>query len=130
MNATAPVLIAYDGSDAARRAIHKTAELLGSRRALVLTVWKPGLSTDEITATRGGTQISAPSQVDLKGQRRSTTLFKLRRSASQRRGLSWRSRLDLKPRHSPWSTRAPWPRRLSRRPASEMWLPSSLAQGD
>jgi nucleotide-binding universal stress UspA family protein len=53
MNATAPVLIAYDGSDAARRAIHKTAELLGSRRALVLTVWKAGLSVDEDTATRG-----------------------------------------------------------------------------
>jgi nucleotide-binding universal stress UspA family protein len=67
MNATAPVLIAYDDSDAARRAIHKTAELLGSRRTLVLTVWKPGLSADEVTATRGGTQIRAPSQVELEG---------------------------------------------------------------
>ena len=67
MNATAPVLIAYDGSDVARRAIHKTAELLGSRRALVLTVWKPGLSADEVTATRGGTRIIAPSAVELEG---------------------------------------------------------------
>ena len=65
MNATAPVLIAYDGSDVARRAIHKTAELLGSRRALVLTVWKPGLSADEVTATRGGTQTIAPSPIEL-----------------------------------------------------------------
>lgn len=65
MNATAPVLIAYDGSDAARRAIHKTAELLGSRRALVLTVWKPGLSADEVTATRGGARTIAPSPVEL-----------------------------------------------------------------
>lgn len=65
MNATARVLIAYDGSDVARRAIHKTAELLGSRRALVLTVWKPGLSADEVTATRGGTQTIAPSPIEL-----------------------------------------------------------------
>ena len=67
MNASAPVLIAYDGSDAARRAIHKTAELLGSRRALVLTVWKPGLSADEVTATRGGTRIIAPTAAELEG---------------------------------------------------------------
>ena len=67
MNATAPVLIAYDGSDVARRAIHKTAELLGSRRALVLTVWKPGLSADEVTATRGGTRIIAPTPAELEG---------------------------------------------------------------
>ena len=67
MNATAPVLIAYDGSDAAHRAIHKTAELLGSRRALVLTVWKPGLSADEVTATRGGTRIIAPTAAELEG---------------------------------------------------------------
>jgi nucleotide-binding universal stress UspA family protein len=65
MNATAPVLIAYDGSDAAHRAIHKTAELLGSRRALVLTVWKPGLSADEVTAVRGGTRTIAPSPVEV-----------------------------------------------------------------
>ncbi|HET8592520.1 MAG TPA: universal stress protein [Solirubrobacterales bacterium] len=43
MNAAAPVLIAYDGSDAARRAIHETAKLFGSRRALVVTVWEPTL---------------------------------------------------------------------------------------
>ena len=40
----APVVIAYDGSDAARRAIREAAELFGSRRALVLTVWEPGLA--------------------------------------------------------------------------------------
>jgi nucleotide-binding universal stress UspA family protein len=37
------VLIAYDGSDAARRAVHETAKLFGSRRALVMTVWEPSL---------------------------------------------------------------------------------------
>ena len=44
MNAAAPLLIAYDGSDTARRADHEAAELFGSRRALVVTVWEPGLA--------------------------------------------------------------------------------------
>ena len=44
MNAAAPILIGYDGSDTARRAVHEAAELFGSRRALVVTVWEPGLA--------------------------------------------------------------------------------------
>jgi nucleotide-binding universal stress UspA family protein len=44
MNAAAPILIGYDGSDTARRAVHEAAELLGSRRALVVTVWEPDLA--------------------------------------------------------------------------------------
>lgn len=39
-----PVLIAYDGSGPARRAIADAAKLLGSRRTLVVTVWEPGLA--------------------------------------------------------------------------------------
>ena len=46
MNSTAPVLIGYDGSDAARRAVHQTAKLFGSRPALVVTVWEPALPYD------------------------------------------------------------------------------------
>ncbi len=38
--APAPVLIAYDGSDFARAAITKTAEVLAARRVIVLTVWQ------------------------------------------------------------------------------------------
>jgi nucleotide-binding universal stress UspA family protein len=41
---TARIVIAYDGSDAARRAIQEAAGLFGSRRVLVLTVWEPGLA--------------------------------------------------------------------------------------
>jgi nucleotide-binding universal stress UspA family protein len=44
MNSAAPILIAYDGSDTARRAIREAAELFGSRRAVVVTVWEPGLA--------------------------------------------------------------------------------------
>jgi nucleotide-binding universal stress UspA family protein len=45
MNAAeGPVLIAYDGSAAARRAVGDAAALLGSRRTLVVTVWEEGLA--------------------------------------------------------------------------------------
>src|SRR4051812_11404496 len=38
-----PVLIAYDGSPAAERALRETAELLSGREAVVVVVWKAGL---------------------------------------------------------------------------------------
>ena len=41
MQDTRPVLIAYDGSEAARAAIARAAELLAPRRGLVLTTWQP-----------------------------------------------------------------------------------------
>lgn len=36
----APVLIAYDGSELARAAVTRAAQLLATRRAIVLTVWQ------------------------------------------------------------------------------------------
>ena len=42
--ADAPVLIAYDGSDTARRAVREAGKLFGSRQVLVVTVWEPGLA--------------------------------------------------------------------------------------
>ena len=36
-----PVLLCFDGSDDAAAAIAQAAELLASRRAVVLTVWEP-----------------------------------------------------------------------------------------
>jgi nucleotide-binding universal stress UspA family protein len=42
--ADGPVLIAYDGSPAARQAITDAAGLLGSRKAIVVTVWEAGLA--------------------------------------------------------------------------------------
>lgn len=39
-----PVLIAYDGSAAARQAVVDAAKLMGSCRMLVVTVWEEGLS--------------------------------------------------------------------------------------
>ncbi|MGZ4418733.1 MAG: universal stress protein [Gaiellaceae bacterium] len=55
MNAPAPILIAYDGSDTARRAVQETAELFGSRRALVVTVWEPGLAYEVSAMTADST---------------------------------------------------------------------------
>jgi nucleotide-binding universal stress UspA family protein len=44
MNDAAPILIGYDGSEAARRAVREAAELFGSRASLVVTVWEPALA--------------------------------------------------------------------------------------
>jgi nucleotide-binding universal stress UspA family protein len=41
-----PVLIGYDGSDAAEHAIREAGALLQGRRALVITVWKAGLGLE------------------------------------------------------------------------------------
>jgi nucleotide-binding universal stress UspA family protein len=40
---TAPVVIGYDGSDAAERALRDAGRLLSGRHALVVSVWKQGL---------------------------------------------------------------------------------------
>jgi nucleotide-binding universal stress UspA family protein len=39
-----PILIAYDGSPPARAAVRAAGTLFASRRAIVLTVWEPGLA--------------------------------------------------------------------------------------
>ncbi len=45
---TAPILIAYDGTQAAEHALREAAGLLGPRGALVIVVWKAGLSFELI----------------------------------------------------------------------------------
>jgi nucleotide-binding universal stress UspA family protein len=39
-----PVIIAYDGSELARKAIRTAARLLAPRSVVVVTVWEPGLA--------------------------------------------------------------------------------------
>ena len=41
----APVLIAYDGSEVSRAAVRHAAELFAGHRAVLATVWEPGLAT-------------------------------------------------------------------------------------
>ncbi|MET0511624.1 MAG: universal stress protein [Thermoleophilaceae bacterium] len=39
-----PILIAYDGSEVSRAAVRRAAELFGGHRAVLATVWEPGLA--------------------------------------------------------------------------------------
>jgi nucleotide-binding universal stress UspA family protein len=41
---SAPVLIAYDGSEASKAAVRQAAELFAGRPAVLATVWEPGLA--------------------------------------------------------------------------------------
>jgi len=63
MNSAAPILIGYDGSDTARRAVREAADLFSSRRALVVTVWEPGLAYEASTLTADPTGLG-PEPVD------------------------------------------------------------------
>lgn len=40
-----PLLVCFDGSDGARRAIEGAGDLFNGRRAIVLTVWQPSMAT-------------------------------------------------------------------------------------
>jgi nucleotide-binding universal stress UspA family protein len=54
MNDATPILIAYDGSEAARRAVRQAAELFGTRPALVVTVWEPALAYQATALPQAG----------------------------------------------------------------------------
>jgi nucleotide-binding universal stress UspA family protein len=68
-----PVLIAYDGSPAARQAVADAARLMGSCRMLVVTVWEEGLAyLSPATLQYGTTRIPGPrvaADVDHEQQR-------------------------------------------------------------
>jgi nucleotide-binding universal stress UspA family protein len=71
MSAAAPILIGFDGSDTARQAVRKAAELFGSRRALVVTVWEPdlayqstGIEADPLMGMPVGVDPEAAEEVD------------------------------------------------------------------
>jgi nucleotide-binding universal stress UspA family protein len=65
--ADAPVLIAYDGSDTARRAVREAAKLFGSREVLVVTVWEPALAYETEIPMAGLEMPAVP--VDVEGAR-------------------------------------------------------------
>jgi nucleotide-binding universal stress UspA family protein len=62
-----PILIAYDGSDTARRAVQEAAALFGSREVLVVTVWEPALAYESSMPTAGLEMPPVP--VDVEGAR-------------------------------------------------------------
>ena len=63
-DSASPVLIAYDGSDAAKQAIRAAAELFGGRRAYVVTIWEPGLAYAMSDLAPGGPELS-PTPMDI-----------------------------------------------------------------
>jgi nucleotide-binding universal stress UspA family protein len=50
MRDTAPVLIAYDGSEVSRAAVRHAAGLFADRPAVLATVWEPGLAAAPVDA--------------------------------------------------------------------------------
>jgi nucleotide-binding universal stress UspA family protein len=67
VNASAsPVMIAYDGSDAAKHAIIAAAELFAGRPAYVVTVWEPGLAYAMSDLGPTGPELS-PIPMDIEG---------------------------------------------------------------
>jgi nucleotide-binding universal stress UspA family protein len=74
---TGPVLIAYDGSDGADRAVREAAALLGSRPALVVVVWKAGLGL-ELVALPTSTIGLPPAAIDIR------TALEIERTLSER----------------------------------------------
>jgi nucleotide-binding universal stress UspA family protein len=65
--ADAPVLIAYDGSDTARRAVSEAGKLFGSRQVLVVTVWEPSLAYEAEIPMAGLDMPAVP--IDIEGAR-------------------------------------------------------------
>lgn len=58
---TGPVVVAFDGSAAARQAVSEAARLISPRQIVVLTVWEPGLA---YAAVAGSPDVSMPQIVD------------------------------------------------------------------
>jgi nucleotide-binding universal stress UspA family protein len=62
----APVMIAYDGSDAAKQAVSAAAQLFGGRPAYVVTIWEPGLAYAMSDLDPTGPELS-PVPMDIGG---------------------------------------------------------------
>jgi len=60
-----PVVIAFDGSPAALRALQEAAELLAPRPGLVVVVWEAGVAYDYATIPSTGLDLP-PAQFDLR----------------------------------------------------------------
>ena len=60
-----PVVIAFDGSPAALRALREAAELLAPRPGLVVVVWEAGAAYDFATIPSAGLELP-PGQLDLR----------------------------------------------------------------
>jgi nucleotide-binding universal stress UspA family protein len=62
---TGPILFAYDGTPTSEYALWEAGALLGGRRALVVTVWKPGLGFELMELPRATLGLP-PAQLDIR----------------------------------------------------------------
>ena len=65
-DADAPLLIAYDCSDTAGRAIREAAKLFGGRQVLVVTVWEPALAYEAQIPMAGPEMSAVPIDIEEK----------------------------------------------------------------
>jgi nucleotide-binding universal stress UspA family protein len=96
VNASAsPVMIAYDGSDAAKQAISAAAELFAGRPAYVVTVWEPGLAYAMSDMEPTGPELS-PIPMDISGAQELEDDLQVhaRRTAAEGAGLAKSAGLD------------------------------------
>ena len=96
-----PVLIAFDGSPAALRALRDAAELFAPRAGMVVVVWEAGAAYDFATLPSASLELP-PAQLDL------------RRAAELDQALYMRSGWPGTVRRSPAPSgcprmRSPWP---------------------
>jgi nucleotide-binding universal stress UspA family protein len=88
------ILIAYDGSPAAREAVEQAGALFAPRKAIVLTVWEPGLSEFMLVpdATGMGTTMmpydpSVVREVDRAGEDHANDIAHDGQALAQKSGL-------------------------------------------
>ena len=63
---TGPAVIGYDGSPAAKQAVQISASVLAAARALVVTVWEPGLAFELVqpALVRAPVDVRAAMEMD------------------------------------------------------------------
>jgi nucleotide-binding universal stress UspA family protein len=105
MNPAPPILIAYDGSADARRAIAEAATILGARDAIVASVWERA-STVILHSSLGGTPLvpseDAEAEAEAARRRASEGVALARAAGFHTRGIAaegvstiWQAILDL-----------------------------------
>jgi nucleotide-binding universal stress UspA family protein len=74
MNASKPVLIAYDGSEGAKAAVEAAGRLFTEHRAVVVSVWHPAadISAASLIAIPAGVATSAYEALDKESERQAT----------------------------------------------------------
>src|SRR4051794_23859694 len=82
-----PVIVCYDGSEAAEHGLAAAAELLRGAHAIVLTVWKPILETILAVSLGPAPAISDPAELDERQRRAADDLARSGARRAEAAGL-------------------------------------------